>query len=210
VRVLRALIALAIVGVTGGHVDAALAQSPQPSWGALPDPEASVELTLGEPRSGTLSTRDEEEILRVSTQAPFSLVQVRITHTDRTCEIWATLVDIDGTSLGRTFVLGSRENPLTGLAAAAGPIFVVLDDGPYARCAGAAYRLVAEVAVFPSSTFTSATGETDPGAPSASGSTAGLVASVPCGGWCDRVEQLTTKIRRTRYAMRRARRRHEP
>ena len=165
----------------------------------LPDapllfPPESVGLELGRPYTGTLHSAGEQAIGRIDATAEFSLVQLRITHTNETCDVWARLVDFDGTTLGRAYVVGARENTVTGLAAAAGPIFVVIDNGPIAHCSGAAYRLVASTSGFQAATPppTPAQSAVESAAPSS---------PVLCYAWSKRAEQLGIKLRRTQEVL---------
>jgi hypothetical protein len=191
-------LAIAVLGAVMLPGVARAQAAPADPWSALPD--AAVMLKLDEAAAGTLDRRDAQFIGRIDTPSEFNLVQIRISHTNATCEVWASLVDLDGTELGRTYVSGSGENTLTGLAAAAGPLFVIVDDGPFARCAGAAYRLVPSIKEFAPRTF-SAPGESAPSA----ANDAGLKANIACYGWSKRVEQLGIKLRRTTEALKHAR-----
>ena len=188
---------LAVLGAAMLPAAARAQAAPADPWGTLP--KEAVLLKLDEPYTGSLHARDERFTGRVDTPSEFNLVQVRISHTNSRCEVWASLVDLDGTQLGRTFVRGSGENTVTGLAAAAGPIFVIVDDGPFAHCSGAAYRLVPTVKDFAPATFS----PSDAGAPSAAND-AGLKANIACYGWSKRVEQLGIKLRRTAEALKHA------
>jgi hypothetical protein len=129
----------------------------------------------------------------------FSLVRVSVTHTNARCEVWATLVDLDGTTLGRAYVVGRQATTVTGLAAAAGPIFVLVDSGPFAACAGAQYRLELTVTPFP----TSSPAEPSEGTPT--GTASAGTDPLRCYAWSKRAEQLSIKLRRTLESFRHAR-----
>jgi hypothetical protein len=189
---------LAVLGAALLPAAARAQAAPADPWGTLP--EEAVMLKLDEPSTGALNARDARFTGRVDTPSEFNLVQIRISHTNSRCEVWASLVDLDGTELGRTYVRGSGENTVTGLAAAAGPIFVIVDNGPFAQCAGAEYRLVPTVKDFAPATFS----PSDAGAPSAAND-AGVKGNIACYGWSKRAEQLGIKLRRTAEALKHAR-----
>src|SRR4051812_15845942 len=144
-----AAVALALIP-TGASRAQARVPAPDPGDGPA---TALGPLKLDEAYSGAIDTVGDRDALRFDAPPGLSLVQVRVTHTNALCEVWATLVDIDGTMLGRSYAMGRTQNTVTGLAGAAGPLYVLIDDGPFARCAGATYTIVPTVRPFGAAAF---------------------------------------------------------
>lgn len=139
----------------------------------------------------SLERAGEAKVFRFDTTAPISVVQVVVKRTNTECELWGSLVDIDGTTLARGFLFPGATGTLTAIVATVGPVIVVLSDGPYASCAGATFEVTASVS---SIDFTQ---------PATSSASASIVAQMPadifkCVCWSNRAEQLSTKIRRVR------------
>src|SRR4051812_43951997 len=183
----QVLLAVAALAASLIVVPGSFAQAGPPGPDARPlEPGAEV--------AGNLATPAERDIYQLDVPASFSVVQILVTHANTRCEVWATLSDLDGTVLGRAFVIGRQPNTVTGLVPAAGPVFLSIDDGRLVDCAGAAYRLTATVAEIPQAAIAPTTATP---APPAGRAAQGTAASVRCYCWSSRAEQLSTKIRRT-------------
>jgi hypothetical protein len=187
VRSMRRLMSLCIgIAATLAATAPAHAQIEQPT--APPLPERAIET------GRSYEERSEagvQNVMRIDTTAPFSLVQATITRTNARCEVWGRLIDVDGTTLGRAFVFGNASGTITGLVATAGPVVLVVDDGPYVSCGGATYTVTVQVTgVDP----TPEAGSQSTGPTSTIAQRSPNVTACLC--WANRAEQLSTKIRR--------------
>jgi hypothetical protein len=180
---------LACVLVLGSSSARATAQDqPQPpTAGPTPLEMVAEPLLPGDVHDGTLTTADPQDTLRVDVDATVSLVQFTV-RAGTGCETWAHLLDFDGVELGAAAVPEDSTGTVTTLLAAAGPVFLQVDGGPFVACASGSYR--AAVSIEPIDL------------PALSGALArrGGKAGSPflCMCWSDRLEALSVKIQRTR------------
>jgi hypothetical protein len=170
-------------------------------------PDSAKTLTTDRPEHDVLASPTDVDVFRFDVAAELSVVRATITRTGNRCEVWARLLDVDGIELGRVFVDGSGSEVLSALAPTAGPYFVAVDNGPYARCSGAGYRVELAVVILPS-----ANPSQPPAAPGQRGRAAASSPDVAtvllCDAYSKRVDRLTTVVRRDRHGRARASGRH--
>ena len=181
----------AVASLSAAPAHAQVEQPPVP-----PVPGSALE--PGRNYADELSGPGDQKVLRINTTAPFSLVQVTITRTNAECEIWARLVDIDGTTLGRSFVFGNATGTVTALATTAGPLILLIDDGPFVDCGGAEFRFTVAIEGFDPS----AAGTSDAPAASVAQRTRNVMA---CMSWSSRAETLSLTVSRITRQVRTAR-----
>jgi hypothetical protein len=192
---------LACVLVLAWPARAMAQEEPQtPTAGPTPLEMMGEPLPPGDVHEGTLTATDPQDTLRVDVDATVSLVQFTV-RAGAGCEVWAHLLDFDGVELGAAAMPKGTTGTVTALLAAAGPIFLQVDGGPFAPCDSGNYR--AAVSIEPIDL------------PALSGALARRgarrdTASSPflCMCWSDRVEALSVKVRRTRRLLAHATGRH--
>jgi hypothetical protein len=183
--------AAAVVALFSGLLAAApaAAQAPAPAPG-LYDTSARA-LPMGGAQTGTLEDVGERDIFKVEVATALTVLRIDVAHTNATCEVWVRLVDLDGTELGRAAIPRGSKAAVTALVGAAGPIFLVVDDGPFVDCADADYRVAGSLAPID----VSLAGAQRQGSSVDAGNT------VLCVCYSSRAEQLSIKVARTRSAL---------
>lgn len=163
-------------------------------------PDSATPLTPDRSVHDVLDSPADLDVFRVDVAAELSVIRARITRTGNRCEVWARLLDVDGIELGRVFVDGSGTEVLSALAPTAGPYFVAVDNGPYASCSGAGYRVDLAVVSLPS-----ANSSQPPAGPGQQGQAAASSSDVAtvllCDAYSKRVDRLTTVVRRDRHEL---------
>ena len=160
-------------------------------------PGTATPLTPDRPAHDVLASPSDVDVFRVDVAAELSVIRATITRTGLRCEVWARLLDVDGIELGRVFVDSSASEVLSALAPTAGPYFVAVDNGPYARCSGAGYRV--DLAVLPLPSAGSSPPPVGPGR--AAGSSLDVATVLLCDAYSKRVDRLTTVVRRDRHEL---------
>jgi hypothetical protein len=163
-------------------------------------PASARPLTPDRSVHDVLDSAADLDVFRVDVAAELSVIRATITRTGHRCEVWARLLDVDGIELGRVFVDGSATEVLSALAPTAGPYFVAVDNGPYARCSGAGYRIDLAVVSLPS-----ANAGQPPAGPGQQGraaqSSSDVATVLLCDAYSKRVDRLTTVVRRDRHEL---------
>jgi len=181
---------VALVATPAGAQDSDAGASPASARPLTPDRSAH----------DVLDSPADLDVFRVDVAAELSVIQATITRTGNRCEVWARLLDVDGIELGRVFVDGSRTEVLSALAPTAGPYFVAVDNGPYARCSGAGYRIDLALVSLPS-----ANAGQPPAGPGQQGraaqSSSDVATVLLCDAYSKRVDRLTTVVRRDRHEL---------
>ena len=113
--------------------------------------------------------------------------------------MWARLLDVDGIELGRVFVDELGTEVLSALAPTAGPYFVAVDNGPYARCSGAGYRIDLAIMSVPSANASPP--PLDPGQQGRAAQSSDVADVLLCDAYSKRVDRLTTVVRRDRHEL---------
>jgi hypothetical protein len=66
-------------------------------------------------------------------------VRVRVTNPGDSCAVWATLITQNGNAVASTVVGSGTSEIVTAVVAQSGAVFLRVDAGPYAVCAGTDY-----------------------------------------------------------------------
>jgi hypothetical protein len=146
-----------------------------------------------------LNSPADLDVFRVDVAAELSVIRATITRTGNRCEVWARLLDVDGIELGRVFVDDSGTEVLSALAPTAGPYFVAVDNGPYARCSGAGYRIDLAITSVPSANASQP--PAGPGQQGRAAQSSDVAAVLLCDAYSKRVDRLTTVVRRDRHEL---------
>jgi hypothetical protein len=163
-------------------------------------PESARTLTADRPEHDVLNSPADVDVFRFDVAAELSVIQATITRTGTRCEVWARLLDVDGIELGRVFVDGSGSEVVSALAPTAGPYFVAVDNGPYARCSGAGYQVELAVVILPSANITQPPAGAGPRGRAAA-SSPDVATVLLCDAYSKRVDRLTTVVRRDRHEL---------
>ncbi|HEX6584854.1 MAG TPA: hypothetical protein VF056_14740 [Thermoleophilaceae bacterium] len=91
--------------------------------------------------SGIIDLSGDVDVFRVKLASAPAMLDVAVAHTDSTCEIWATLLDSEGSELRTIFVPREGALSLNSIALVAGTYYVAISTGPYVSCSGAKYTL---------------------------------------------------------------------
>ena len=105
--------------------------------------------------SGIIDVSGDVDVFRVELATAPAMLDVAVAHTDSTCEIWATLLDSQGTELGTIFVPRDGVLSLNSIALVAGTYYVAISTGPYVSCSGATYTLELSLRPLPDTGLTS-------------------------------------------------------
>jgi hypothetical protein len=132
----------------------ALAQDEPSDPGDTPA-ESEGPLEAGKLVSGIIDVSGDVDVFRVELASAPAMLDVAVAHTDSTCEIWATLLDSQGTELGTIFVPREGALSLNFLALVAGTYYVAISTGEYVQCSGAKYTLRLAVVDLPEEGLTS-------------------------------------------------------
>jgi hypothetical protein len=150
-------VTLAIACLVGWQPALAAGQG-EPDAGATPE-TAFGPIARGVTYAGTIDDPTDVDMFKVVLPANPTSVAVKVAHTNDECEIWAQLVDEQGTQSQTTFVPRKRPMTLSTSVLAGGPFYVVVTTGPFRTCSGSTYSLELSVLPLPLDELTSG----DPG-----------------------------------------------
>lgn len=95
----------------------------------------------GELISGVIDVSGDVDMFSIELASAPAMLDLAVAHTDSKCEIWATLLDSQGTELQTIFVPREGALSLNSLALLAGTYYVAISTGKYVDCSGANYTV---------------------------------------------------------------------
>jgi hypothetical protein len=98
---------------------------------------------------GAIEEPSDVDMFNLRLPAGSTSIGVDVTHTNDACEIWAILVDRQGTQTQEVFVPRTGTARLQTIASVQAPYYVQISTGPLRTCAGATYSLELFLEPFP-------------------------------------------------------------